>query len=108
MRMRWMFAVVPVVLLGADTAKDDVAKAELAKFQGTWQLVSAETDGNAAPEEQVKQIRVVIKDGKHTVYFGDKQVVHDIPFEVDPATRPKSVTDTLPDGRTIKGIYELD
>jgi uncharacterized protein (TIGR03067 family) len=108
MQMRWVFAVVPVLLLGADSAKDTAAKKELEKFQGTWQLVSAETDGKKAPEDRVKQTRVVIKGSKHTVYFGDKAVVHEIPFALDPTTAPKSVTDTLPDGQTIKSIYELD
>ena len=61
MRMRWVLVVVPVLLIGADAPKDDAAKKELEKFQGTWQLVSAETDGKVAPEEQVKQTRVVIK-----------------------------------------------
>jgi uncharacterized protein (TIGR03067 family) len=100
--------LAPFMLLGADS-KDDLAKlAEMKKFEGTWQLVSAETDGKKAPEEQVKQIRVVIANGKHSVFFGDNKVVDGIPFNIDSATTPKSVTDTLPDGMTIKGIYELD
>ena len=106
--MRWLLAVVPVLLIGADAAKDDVVKRETEKFQGTWQLVSAESDGKKAPEDRVKQTRVVIKGSKHTVYFGDKEVVREIPFAIDPTTTPKSVTDMLPDGRTIKSIYELD
>lgn len=108
MRLRCLGAVLPVLLIAADDPKADAVKAELAKFQGTWQLVSAETDGKKAPEENVKQTRVVIDGRKHTVYFGDKAVVHQIPFEIDPTTEPKSVTDTLPDGQTIKSIYKLD
>jgi uncharacterized protein (TIGR03067 family) len=108
MRMHWMLAVAPMVLLGADAPKDDAAKKELEKFQGTWQLVSAEKDGKKAPEEQVKQTRVAIKGAKHTVYFGDKAVVHEIPFTIDPTTTPKSAEDKLPDGQTIKSIYQLD
>jgi uncharacterized protein (TIGR03067 family) len=91
-----------------DAPRSDAAKKELEKFQGTWQLVSAETDGVAAPAERVKQIRVVIDGSKHTVFFGDQEVAHQIPFELDPTTKPKSVTDSLPDGQTIKGIYEID
>ena len=108
MRMRLLVAVLPFALVGADAAKDDLVKKEVEKLRGTWQLVSAETDGKKAPEENVKQTRIVFEGQKHTVYFGDKKVVHQIPFELDPTTMPKSVTDTLPDGRTIKGIYEID
>ena len=60
--------------LAADTPKDAAVKKELEQLQGTWQLVSAETDGKKAPEEQVKKIRVVIKGSKHSVYFGDDAV----------------------------------
>jgi uncharacterized protein (TIGR03067 family) len=86
----------------------DAAKRELAKLQGTWQLVSAETDGKKLPGEQVKQIRVVIKDEKHTVYFGEKVVAEGVAFRVDPTKNPKEVENSLPDGRKILGIYELD
>jgi len=106
--MRLLVAVLPFALVGADAAKDHLVKKEVEKFGGTWQLVSAETDGKKASEENVKQTRIVFEGQKHTVYFGEKKVVHQIPFELDPTTRPKSVTDTLPDGQTIKGIYEID
>jgi uncharacterized protein (TIGR03067 family) len=86
---------------------EDVAKKELAKLEGTWQLVLAETDGQKLPDEQVKQIRVVILAGKHTVYFGDKIVAEEVTFRVDPTKKPKQVDDTLKDGKKIRGIYEL-
>jgi uncharacterized protein (TIGR03067 family) len=108
MRMRVVLVAVPALLIGADAPKDAVVQKELAQFQGNWQLVSAETDGKKVPEEQVAKVRVVIEGSKHSVYAGDQRLVHEIPFTIDPTTKPKSVTDTLPDGRTIKGIYELD
>jgi hypothetical protein len=54
-------------LLAAADSTEDAVKKELARLQGTWQLVSAETDGKQTPEEQVAKIRVVIKDSKHSV-----------------------------------------
>lgn len=87
---------------------DDAVKKELAKFDGTWQLVSAEKDGKKTPEDVVTKIKVVMKDGKHTVYFGNDSVVKEVPFTVDPTKTPKRVTDTLSDGRKINGIYELN
>jgi uncharacterized protein (TIGR03067 family) len=89
-------------------AADASTEEEMARLEGTWQLVSAETDGKRLPDEQAKQIRVVIKGGKHTVYFGDKAVAEGIAFTIDPGKRPKQVEDTLPDGRKVRGIYELD
>jgi uncharacterized protein (TIGR03067 family) len=87
---------------------DDASKAAARKFEGTWQLVSAVTDGKPAPAERVSQIRIVIKDGKHSVFFKDQAVVKQIPFVVDTTRTPNEATDTLPDGKTIKGIYKID
>ena len=89
-------------------AADDKAKEEQKAFEGTWQLVSAIADGKETPAEVVKKIRVVIKDGKHSVYFDKDAVAKEIPFVLDAKKSPKTTEDTLPDGTTIKGIYKLD
>jgi len=99
--------VTAALTLGAD-APPDAVKQELAKLQGTWQLVSAETDGQKAPEERVQQTRVVIAGSKHTVYFGADAVAKDVPFTLDPTKSPKATDDTLSDGQVVRGIYKLD
>jgi uncharacterized protein (TIGR03067 family) len=101
-------AVALLIVTAVSTADEHAAKAEMKKLEGTWQLVSAVKDGMETPEEVVKKIRVVIKEGKHTVYFGDDTVAKDIPFTVDPTQDPKTTVDSLPDGKEIKGIYKLD
>jgi uncharacterized protein (TIGR03067 family) len=106
MKPRCLLAIVPVAFLGADSPKNTAAMV-LERFQGTWQLISAETNGKKAGEDFVKQVRVVIKGRKHSVYLGEKELAHEIWFDLDPTKAPKWVTDTLPDGRTIKGIYDL-
>ena len=93
--------------VGAD-AKEDPVKAELQRLQGTWQLVTVEAEGKAPSEDLIKTIRVVISGSTHTVHVGDQVPAKDIPFTIDPSKSPKESTDTLPDGTTIKGIYELD
>jgi uncharacterized protein (TIGR03067 family) len=94
------------------SAKEAAIREELARFQGTWQLVSAESNGEKAPEERVRQIRVTITGSTHTVRFGDEVIVHDVGFEIDPSKTPKEVTDTINDGpdkgKQILGIYKLD
>jgi uncharacterized protein (TIGR03067 family) len=99
-------ALTAITISAADG--DDATREELKKLFGTWQLVSAVKDGTETPNEIVQKIRVVIEDGKHSVYFGDEVVAKQIPFTIDPTTTPKSTTDTLPEGRQIKGIYKLD
>jgi uncharacterized protein (TIGR03067 family) len=97
-----LLALIIIIPVLAEEAADEVAK-----FNGTWQLISAVRDGRETPAEVVSKIRVVIKDGKHSVHFGDDVAVKEIPFAVDATKEPKESTDTLPDSKTIKGIYKL-
>jgi len=99
-------------ILAAADSNDDKVREELAKFQGTWQLISAENGGAQAPKDQVKKTRVVITGNKHSVFFGDQVVAHDVSFAIDPTATPKAVTDTINDGpdkgKQILGIYKLE
>jgi uncharacterized protein (TIGR03067 family) len=103
-----MSALLLTARAGFLPAADAGPQEEMARLDGAWQLVSAETDGKKLPDGQAKQIRVVIKGGKHTVYFGDKAIAEGVPFKIDPSKKPKQVEDTLPDGWKIRGVYELD
>jgi uncharacterized protein (TIGR03067 family) len=100
--------VTLAVLAAAGNPAEDASKAAAKKFEGTWQLVSAVTDGKPTPADVVSKIRVVIKDGKHSVFFKDQVLANQIPFNVDVTRTPNEATDTLPDGKQIKGIYKLD
>lgn len=85
-----------------------MVNSEIARLEGTWQLRSAMRDGQMTPDDAVQQVRVVIHGARHSVFFGSEVVAHEIPFTVDPTTEPLSTTDTLPDGRHIRGIYRLE
>ena len=82
--------------------------AEMKKLEGTWQLVSSITDGKEAAADFVARVRVVIKDGKHSVFVGDDVAAKEIPFVADPSKNPKTTVDTLPDGKQVLGIYKLE
>ncbi len=85
---------------------------DLARIEGTWQLVYTESDGKSTPGERIKDIRVVIKGKSHSVYVEGKELVHDVSFTLDPTAKPKTTDDTInsgPDqGKQIHGIYELE
>jgi uncharacterized protein (TIGR03067 family) len=117
MRHLGWFACVAIVAAGADDpprrdVQREAVRQELARFQGTWQLISAESNGAKAPEERVRQTRVTITGNTHTVRFGDQVLAHDVSFEIDPTKTPKEVTDTINDGpnkgKQILGIYTLE
>src|SRR5262245_58246723 len=88
--MRMMTAVfVSLFLIAADDAKDAVKK-EMAKLDGEWTLVSAETDGAAMPDQQVKTMKRVCKDGVTHVTMGGQTFIK-AKFVVDPAKKPKTI-----------------
>jgi uncharacterized protein (TIGR03067 family) len=106
--MRIACLTLVLTILAAADDVEALREKELARLEGTWQLIAAETDGKKAPDEQIAKVRVVIKGARHTVYFGDKAAVKDVPFLLDPTKTPKTTDDQLQGGKVIRGIYELD
>lgn len=109
--------VLAVGLLLAADAKEDTkkdakedAKKELKKMEGTWQVTSSETDGQKMSEEDVKQIKVIIKGNQYTLKQLDN-TINQGTFKLDPTKKPKTI-DIMPkegdnSGGTMKGIYEF-
>ena len=108
MKNQLQSAILFVLALSMAVANCEDSKVELAKFNGTWELLSVVADGKEIPQENLKSIRVVIQDGKHTVLMGQTVIAKEIPFMIDSSRDPKTMVDTLPDGKTIKGIYKLE
>jgi uncharacterized protein (TIGR03067 family) len=113
--MKRLFGVLllagAALAVGADDKKDDAAKAELKKFQGTWLLVSGEENGEKISADAAKMMKAIVKDDKVSIYMGDK-VVGEATFTIDPSKKPKeidSVSTMGPDkGKKSLGIYEFD
>src|SRR5581483_4019740 len=101
-----LFLAGAALALGADDKKDDAAKEELKKLEGTWLLVSAEEDGQKMPDNGVK-IKAVVKGDKLTLHFGEQTLEGTI--SVDPSKKPKEIdTVTTADKKKSLGIYDLD
>jgi hypothetical protein len=72
-----MRTLLVLALLVAAAGKDD--KAELKKFEGTWQLSSEVMDGKEQPADYVKRIRWIfddkghwkVEDGSKVIFTGD-------------------------------------
>jgi uncharacterized protein (TIGR03067 family) len=98
-------------LVMADDKKDDAAKEELKKFEGTWKLVSTEHDGEKAPEEAIKTAKAMTKGGK-VMLSVDGKTIMEVDIMVDPTKKPKTIDATVtsgPDkGKKTVGIYEID
>ncbi|HZY87583.1 MAG TPA: TIGR03067 domain-containing protein [Gemmataceae bacterium] len=107
MKWRVLMLVAAGVLLAAD-AKEDAAKKDRAKLQGTWKVESATKGGKQAPAERIKEMRLVIQDDKITVKEGTRGEA--ATYTLAPERKPAAI-DVQPDRdgpKTIRGIYRLE
>jgi uncharacterized protein (TIGR03067 family) len=102
-----MLAAVCVLLAlpAAEPKKDELAKKELEKLQGTWKLVSIEKRGQKFDAEGK------VPDSFNMVIAGDKMTFgkREITFTIDLTTDPKLIDLThVKEKVTIESIYKLD
>ena len=109
--MRVLVTVGVVCLLAGADAPGDVAKKDLAKFQGEWVMTSGDRDGQAIPAEYLRQGKLVFKDGEVTMTLGDMLLMK-ARGTLDPGKTPRTigydVTDGFFKGKRQLGIYEID
>ncbi len=83
-----LLLAVTATLTAAD-AKDEAIKKDRQRYEGTWQVVSLEVDGNKSAEEDAKKIRVINEaDGKWAIEVEGKIVARGT-SEIDPTKKPK-------------------
>lgn len=112
-KMCALTAAVAGLLVAAETPRDDSAKAEREKFQGTWKLVSAQRDGREVSKDGVGRTTLIIKGD--TFRFPEETEVGTGPhgtFTIDPTATPKAIDATPasgPDkGKTSRGVYKIE
>jgi uncharacterized protein (TIGR03067 family) len=94
--------------------KDDLIKAEVAKLQGEWTIVSVLVNGAKASEEDVKAVRRKIEGANFVLTVKKEESSSTVKgkYTLDPTKRPKHIDVIVLDGdkeRVITpGIYELD
>jgi uncharacterized protein (TIGR03067 family) len=98
--------LLAVVFVTAGVVAGGDAKGDLKRFQGTWSITSAVEGGKAAPEEMIKDFRVVIEGNKMTVTMGDKSM--EGTFKIDPDKKPKQIDVMFKEKKKGgKGIYRF-
>jgi uncharacterized protein (TIGR03067 family) len=89
----------------------EAAKADKARLQGEWTMVSGERDGDAFPEGITNDAKRIVQ-GDETTVTMQGQLFMKAKFTLDTAKTPKtidySVTGGPYTGSTQLGIYELD
>jgi uncharacterized protein (TIGR03067 family) len=87
------------------------ARDDLKKFQGTWECVSMEREGDEIPPEQLKGSSVVYEDDMATLYRDGEFFRRGI-ITLDPSKTPKRINTWDLGGpyadESVPGIYEID
>lgn len=96
--------------LAADP-KDDPARDDKEKMQGTWTVEAASKGGEALPRDKIDKMRVTITGDKIVIRDGEAGRTEEATFKLDPAAKPKTM-DVIPGGgpseKAVPGIYQLD
>jgi uncharacterized protein (TIGR03067 family) len=82
---------------------------ELEKFQGTWEFVSLEVNGEEKPDADFKKYTVVFKGDQWIVSEGTN-IAAQSTIVLDPTANPRSIDAFPPPGKgqPIRGIYLLE
>ena len=112
MKLSNVVLILAAVFAGTLDAQDAAeTKADIAKMQGEWSMVSGSADGMAIPDEMLPNAKRVCKGNETTVTIGP-QLIMQATFTVDPTKKPKTIdyqaTDGPTKGSTHLGIYEID
>src|SRR4051794_12176097 len=105
--MKWSMLLVLVVGLSLSirTAKADSASKD--KLKGTWSVVSAERNGEKAPDEKIKNVKVIFRAERVLVTDGNRD--DQAEYKLDTSKKPNAI-DFMPvkEKKVVLGIYEVD
>lgn len=100
-------------LMAADGPKEEAARKDLDRMQGTWMVTVHELNGQKTTAEQNQEAKskLVVKGDKYTVYFGDQRITEGV-LKLDPTRKPRTIDALAADGpakgQAMPGIYELE
>jgi uncharacterized protein (TIGR03067 family) len=105
--MHWQLLTVALVVAAPVPAEKE--KKDEEKIQGTWTVVSLESGGKKAPDDDVKNVKFVFKDD--TVTINDPKREEKAKIKLDASKKPKAIDiqpeDKGGDKKPVLGIYEL-
>src|SRR5438034_3699541 len=105
MKLLKPIVAITLVLTCSLTARSDDARDSDA-IQGTWLPSTGEIWGRGFPDNELKTMKLMFKDGTCTATYG--QEVRQGTFKLNPAAKPKEMDLTGTDGKPNRVIYELD
>ena len=110
-QIAFLGAFAAATVLSGWAEEKEAAKKDLAQLQGEWTMVSGSADGQAMPDEMLKEMKRVCK-GDETTTTMNGQVFMKAKITLDPSKKPKTIdyemTEGFTKGKKQLGIYELD
>ena len=114
MRNHVLLTAAAGLLLGVFArAGGDGEAQDLKRMQGAWAVTINEAEGKKSSDEENKNanVKLVVKEDKYTIYFGDKQYTQG-KIKLDPTKKPKAIDAIAADGpfegKPMPGIYEIN
>jgi uncharacterized protein (TIGR03067 family) len=105
-KSRLLAALLPFLLLAADKPNKDAPRSD--KLIGSWAVVAGESNGKNAPEEALKDARLIFAGHKLTASSENGQS-DALAYKIDSTNKTKTIDITNPAKKqTILGIYALD
>ena len=103
--------ILAVLVTAFPLGGGDLAQTDLDRLQGTWVLVSMQTEGHDVAAEDFKDWTAVYEQNRVTLRAGDRVRRRGI-VTLDPSRKPKAINTWDQDGpyedQTVPGIYELE
>jgi uncharacterized protein (TIGR03067 family) len=96
-------AALGVLVLAVGSALAD----DQEKFQGTWKAEKAVKGGMEAPAEEIAKMSIEFK-GNKAIPKHEGREEKEAEFKLDGSKKPKTIDVSTPDGKEVKGIYEID
>jgi uncharacterized protein (TIGR03067 family) len=108
--MKWISGILAIgLLVSVARPADDENKADLKKLEGSWDVQFMDVAGKKVEGGKGGPEKLVVKDGKLTLYADGKEVAtfKDIKLDVDAKKQPKTVEMVREGKETLPGIYEV-
>ncbi len=111
MRAATWFLVMCIGLeLVTGSVAQDSAKADAAKLQGTWTIVSVEIEGKPLAMDKLNDARLTVQGQRYS--FRLEGIKLELTYSVDASKAPKAIDLKIVDGpdkgKVYRGIYKLD
>jgi uncharacterized protein (TIGR03067 family) len=111
MRIRGLLILAAASLVAAAPPREDAAKGDRERIQGTWTGVAIEVDGKPSPAHMVAALKLVFKGDTLTYVVGEPGATN-FTFKLDPTTKPAGFDMTHADGenkgKTLRAVYSLE